>query len=212
MENWAEVSNAATIPSAKLASGGTDGQVLTRTATGQAWEAASGGLDQAAVDARVSAGVKVYARTGGRQIQSGDIGTGQVGSAQIADATIVSGDIATDAITGANIAPNAIGASELANNAVDSGAIANNAVTAAKIAANAVGASELADNAVDSGAIANLAVTEAKLASNAVSERTIQMTQCGPRRYRPERSVKASWQTMPSLRPKSTLTQWVHRR
>ena len=174
VEDWAEVSNAATIPSAKLASGGTDGQVLTRTATGQAWEAASGGLDQAAVDARVQAGVKDFAETGGRQIQSGDIGTGQVGSAQIADATIVSGDIASDAITGANIAPNAIGASELANNAVDSGAIANNAVTAAKIAANAVGASELADNAVDSGAIANLAVTEAKLASNAVSERTIQ--------------------------------------
>ena len=162
------------IPAATLATGGTAGQVLKRTATGQEWAADEGGLDQAAVDARVSAGVKVYARTAGRQIQSGDIGTGQVASANIADATIVSGDIASDAITGANIAPNAIGASELANNAVDSGAIANNAVTAAKIAANAVGASELADNAVDSGAIANLAVTEAKLASNAVSERTIQ--------------------------------------
>ena len=174
VEDWAEVSNAATIPAAKLASGGTDGQVLTRTATGQAWEAASGGLDQAAVDARVAAGVKDYAETGGRQIQSGDIGTGQVNSANIADATIVSGDIASDAITSANLAPNSVGASELANNAVDTAAIADDAVTRAKIGAGAVGSTEIGNNAVTSAKIPSLAISESKLASNAVSERTIQ--------------------------------------
>ena len=139
VENFAEVGNAATIPPAKLASGGTTGQVLKRTATGQEWAADAGGLNQAAVDARVSAGVKVFARTGGRQIQGTDIGTGQVGSAQIADATIVSGDIASDAITSANLAPNSVGASELANNAVDTAAIQDDAVTQAKIANDAVG-------------------------------------------------------------------------
>ena len=150
---------------------GTAGQSLrvnTGTNALEFYTPAAGGLDQAAVDARVSAGTKVFARTGGRAIQGSDIGTGQVSSAQIADATIVSGDIAANSITGANIAPNAIGASELADNAVDSGAIAANAVTAAKIASNAVGATELADNAVDTAALADDAVTQPKIGAGAV--------------------------------------------
>ena len=73
--DFAEQGNTDTIPPGKLASGGSDGQILTRTATGQAWEAApagpTGGLNQAAVDARVAAGVKDYAETGGRSIQAG---------------------------------------------------------------------------------------------------------------------------------------------
>ena len=195
---FARAGNTDLVPQAKLAPGGSVGQVLKRTATGQEWAADAGGLDQAAVDARVTAGVKVYARTGGRQIQTGDIGTGQVTSANIADATIVSGDVAANALTGANIAPNAIGASELADNAVDSGAIATGAVTRAKIGTGAVGSGQLGDNSVTSAKIPSLAVSESKLASNAVSPSApSKMTRCGPPRYRPEQLVQfGTWPTM----------------
>ena len=192
--DWAETGDTDTIPSTKLASGGSVGQVLKRTATGQEWGADAGGLSQSQVDARVQAGVKDYAETGGRQIQSGDIGTGQVTSTNIADATIVSGDIASDSITGANIAPNAIGSSELANNAVQTANIGDDQVTPDKLQADSatqksnmrtrinaaeaghahtlgagsVDTNELADEAVETAKIDDDAVTRAKIGAGAV--------------------------------------------
>ena len=41
--DWAEDGNTETIPTGKLAAGGTDDQVLTRTSTGMDWEDATGG-------------------------------------------------------------------------------------------------------------------------------------------------------------------------
>ena len=42
--SWARANSPSGVaPAARLASGGSDGQVLTRTATGQAWEDAAGG-------------------------------------------------------------------------------------------------------------------------------------------------------------------------
>ena len=107
-----------------------------------------GGLDQAAVDARVTAGTKVFARSGGRNVRGGDIDS--------------------DTITAANLAPNSVGASELADDAVDSGAIADDAVTQAKIANDAVGADQLAANSVGSSEIATNAVTATEIANQTI--------------------------------------------
>ena len=203
VEDWAEVSNAATIPSAKLASGGTDGQVLTRTATGQAWEAASGGLNQAAVDARVSAGVKIFARTGGRQIQGTDIGTGQVSSTQIADATIVSGDIASDAITSANLAPNSGGGFRTRQQRRRR---RRNRQRSRHPRQNRNRSSRVRPVGRQLGGYRqglqpgyhrkpNSPPTQCR---NAPSK----MTQCGRRRYKPERWVHRNWLTMRLLRPR----------
>ena len=62
--DWAETGDTDTIPSTKLASGGSVGQVLKRTATGQEWGADAGGLSQAQVDARVTERVPDGGSTG----------------------------------------------------------------------------------------------------------------------------------------------------
>ena len=62
--DWAETGDTDTIPSTKLASGGSVGQVLKRTATGQEWGADAGGLSQAQVDARVAERVPDGGATG----------------------------------------------------------------------------------------------------------------------------------------------------
>ena len=57
VESWARVGTSATVPAVRLAPGGTDDQVLTRTATGQAWEdapAGGGGVDST-VESRLDA-------------------------------------------------------------------------------------------------------------------------------------------------------------
>lgn len=55
IENFARVGNSATIPPAKLASGGSSGQVLTRTSSGQSWQTSSGGGGTARTDDQVRA-------------------------------------------------------------------------------------------------------------------------------------------------------------
>ena len=138
IQTFARAGNTDLIPQAKLASAGAVGDVLKRTATGQQW-AADEGLTQSEVDARVTAGTKVYARSGGRQIQTADIGTNQIDARTLANGTIVGGNIASNTITAANLAGNSVGASELADNAVDTAAIAASAVTQAKLATAVVG-------------------------------------------------------------------------
>ena len=57
--DWAEAGDVSIIPVEKLAGGGVDGQVLTRTASGQAWEDAAdaGTDDQTAAEVPVTASV-----------------------------------------------------------------------------------------------------------------------------------------------------------
>ena len=69
-----------TIPSDRLAPGGTDGQVLTRTATGQAWEDATGGTgggqtSQQVID-EINSRVQAWARASTGLIPDDRLGTG----------------------------------------------------------------------------------------------------------------------------------------
>ena len=69
-----------TIPSDRLAAGGTDGQVLTRTATGQAWEDATGGTgggqtSQQVID-EINSRVQAWARASTGLIPDDRLGTG----------------------------------------------------------------------------------------------------------------------------------------
>ena len=153
--DWAEQSASATIPPGKLASGGTAGQVLKRTATSQEWAADAGGLDQAAVDARIAARTKDFAETGGRQIQAGDIGNDQ----------ITNDLIAAGAVGGTEIADDSIGQSKLADDAVGADQLAANSVGQAAIAANSVGSSELQTNSVRANEIANNTVVDGNLST-----------------------------------------------
>ena len=153
--DWAEQGNTDVIPSAKLASGGTTGQVLKRTATSQEWAADAGGLDQAAVDARIAARTKDFAETGGRQIQTGDI----------SNDAITADKIATGAVGGTEIAPDSVGTSELANNAVTNAKMADDSVGQAEIAANSVGSSELQTNSVRANEIANNTIVDGNLSA-----------------------------------------------
>ena len=73
---FARAGNTDLIPRAKLASGGSVGDVLKRTASGQEWSGDIG-LNQTEVDARVQAGVKDYAEQGNttNKIPLGDLAT-----------------------------------------------------------------------------------------------------------------------------------------
>ena len=73
---FARAGNTDLVPRTKLASGGSVGDVLKRTATGQEWSGDIG-LNQTEVDARVQAGVKDYAEQGNttNKIPEGDLAT-----------------------------------------------------------------------------------------------------------------------------------------
>ena len=129
--------------------------MLKRTATAQEWAADAGGLDQAAVDARIAARTKDFAETGGRQIQTGDI----------SNDAITADKIATGAVGGTEIAPDSVGTSELANNAVTNAKMADDSVGQAEIAANSVGSSELQTNSVRANEIANNTIVDGNLSA-----------------------------------------------
>ena len=175
--DWAEEGNTDDIPANKL------GNVP------------DAGLDTAAVDARI----KDFARTGGRSIQTADIGNVQITNQKIAGATLdnrvmandaidtdniqddavtqakiadnaVGADqIATGAVGGTEIAPDSVGTSELANNAVTNIKMADDSVGSAEIQANSVGSSEIAANAVGQSEIAANAVGSSEIQTNAVT-------------------------------------------
>ena len=175
-----------TLASRLVPAGGTDNQILAKSADADyatEWVDApsgGGGLTQSQVDARVQAGVKDYAETGGRTIQTADIGDTQitrakiaaeaVGNSQILRNAVRTNSIETGAVTAAKIAANAVGATQLADNAVDTAAIANDAVTQAKIANNAVGVNEIADDAVSAAKIRANAVATASIIDDAVTD------------------------------------------
>ena len=170
--DWAEEGNTDDIPADKL------GNVP------------DAGLDTAAVDARI----KDFARTGGRSIQTGDIGNVQITNQKIAGATldnrvmandaIDTDNIQDDAVTQAKIADNAVGADQIATGAVGgteiapdsvgTSELANNAVTNIKMADDSVGSAEIQANAVGSSEIANNAVGQSEIAANAVGSSEIQ--------------------------------------
>ena len=90
------------------------------------------GLDQAAVDARVAAGVADWAETGNAAtVPSAKLTDGSVGTAKIAD----------DAVTQAKVAAGAVGTTELADDAVN----------ADKLTAGAVGGAAIADDGIEGG-------------------------------------------------------------
>ena len=131
--DWAEQGNTDIVPNAKLASGGSTGQVLKRTATGREWAAETGGLDAAAVDARI----KPYARTGGRTIATADIANDAIDTDKIAAGAVGGTQIADDSIGNAKLADDAVEAAQIADDAIGTAAIADNSVTPAKLDATA---------------------------------------------------------------------------
>ena len=92
---------------------------------------------------------------------------------------VETGDIATEAVTGGKLVPNAVSNARIANGAANAAKLAANAVTVAKIANGAVSTAKLttagvtrpkiAPNAVNASKIANAAVTAAKIAPDAVN-------------------------------------------
>ena len=84
----------------------------------------------------------------------------------LADASIADEKLIANTLTARSIAPNAIGSSELANNAVDTAAVNNRAITGAKVALSTLDSSHIIDGGLDTNTLANGAVTYNKLTIN----------------------------------------------
>ena len=128
---------------------------------GDSWEdlaqSSGGGLNAAAVDARI----KPYARTGGRTIQTADIGNVQITNQKIAGATLDNRVMARDAIDTDNIQDDAVTRAKIADDAID----------ADRIAAGAVGgSSEIADDSITNAKLRNDTIEEGKLANTVTNQ------------------------------------------
>ena len=136
--DWAEEGNTDDIPADKL------GNVP------------DAGLDTAAVDARI----KDFARTGGRVIQTADIGNVQITNQKIAGATLDNRVMANDAIDTDNIQDDAVTRAKIADDAID----------ADRIAAGAVGGAAIANDSITNSKLANDTLTDQKMASSVTDQ------------------------------------------
>ena len=165
--DWAEDGNTDLIPSSKLAASGTDGQVLTRTATSQAWETPTGGGGGGGGLSSVSTNATLE-------------GDGTIGDPLgVADEGVDTDQLADDAVDTDQIADDAVTQAKLANNSVHAAQIGANAVDSSEIASDAVGTNELEDDAVTNAKLADDSVHNVQLASNSVRADEIQANAVG---------------------------------
>ncbi len=108
---------------------------------------------------------------GSNEIASGavttaDLAPNAVDGSRILDESVTRFDIGADAVRQSELAPNAVNSGHIVDNSITADDIGNDAVRSSELAENAVSQSELAPNAVNTDHIANGAVRSADLASD----------------------------------------------
>jgi alpha-tubulin suppressor-like RCC1 family protein len=147
-----------------------NGQILSATTTGiLSWTSMPTGLPPSGTAGGDLSGNFPNPDIASNAVTTAEIAADTITAADIAAGAIDTAELAVDAVTSAKIANETIVAADIASDAVGTAELVADAVTSAKIAADTITASDIANAAVGTAELASDAVTSAKIAADTIT-------------------------------------------